>query len=217
MQVEGTVVLAAVTIAVGQSVAASGDCVVQVNDSSISSCSTTTSPFELQSFLQRLLDENLEFEQLSIATTNASWALRLQVQVQILDADGACYDVAVAAVSAALLDTSIPVQFDPAKRTVSRETQPLHLPRVPCTLSAVIWSPPSSTEGYHPTDHTIVDPTSTEEEAGERLLSLVTVDALQPDSLLAIQGPVRLPLLDYASGHARKLYNILQPQQQAKA
>jgi exosome complex RNA-binding protein Rrp42 (RNase PH superfamily) len=112
------VVLASVTLQVGQpsTVAPNqGDVLVTITSSetictSLSSSSSSSSSssilLQYQSFLQRLLEENLDLEQLLIVPGKA--AFRLNIHVQLLQQAGNVLDACVVAIAAAVLDTQIP-------------------------------------------------------------------------------------------------------------
>jgi exosome complex RNA-binding protein Rrp42 (RNase PH superfamily) len=146
----GTVLLASVTVQVGQpSVSApkQGDVVVSVASCSSVVASNNQCLQSLQSFLQRILEESLDLEQLIIMEGKAAY--RLVVTISLIQDDSAAssvtlLDVCLAAAVAALLDTKLPVQPVVDEGLVYAydsmygvETKPLYMPIVPCSLTAI--------------------------------------------------------------------------------
>ena len=145
-----SLVWATVTLQVGQPSAVApkqGDVVVSVvslcgSSTSSPSCSSTNVP-RLQSFLQRIAEENVDLEQLVIQ--EGRLAYRLAVTVTLLAEASRCIttDASVAAVTAALLDTRLPVQpviqngvvYFPSN-LAECESRRLNMPILPCSLTA---------------------------------------------------------------------------------
>jgi exosome complex RNA-binding protein Rrp42 (RNase PH superfamily) len=150
-----TMVMAAVTVQVGQPSALApnqGDVVVTVTNAGPSSSNNSrpgsSGTTVVQSFVQRILEENLDLVQLCLQ--EGQLAYRLRVTVSILQdqngggSGGSAMDACLAAAVAALLDTQLPNAvmnpLDNESRsqndTQQRQRRRLHMPIVPCSLTA---------------------------------------------------------------------------------
>jgi exosome complex RNA-binding protein Rrp42 (RNase PH superfamily) len=161
------IVFAIVTVQVGQpNVVApmQGDIMVSVRDqsttrSSSSSSSSNHSILGLQSFLQRILEENIDLEQLTIA--EGKLAYRLMINVSIVHTESivsmTLIDICLTAAVAALVDTRLPVypiiedglvytittnikstmSNDNTSNSEKVETKPLYLPILPIAFTAI--------------------------------------------------------------------------------
>jgi 3' exoribonuclease family, domain 1 len=223
----GTMVIAAVTCQVGQTTATApggagggGDVVVHVR--------TTLGQVEsaggsgggnngaLQAILQRIAEASVDVDRLQLldghgggddaadtASSNSarsSWAIRLDITLRVLDSNGNLLDVCIAAMTAALVDTIVPLWNYNENEGLWYQQQRLISPittttatttkrRVPfkalaCALSAV---------GYHDRDAAnhnnttmwLVDPTREERALGSTVVTVV-VDASTGD-LIALE------------------------------
>jgi exosome complex RNA-binding protein Rrp42 (RNase PH superfamily) len=186
----GTMVIAAVTCQIGQTTAMGmgGDVLVHVSHPGLDQVETTGA---LQAVLQRIAMASVDVERLTLLSDddndqNNKFALRLDIAVRILDADGNVLDVAVAALTAALVDTVIPTfLYDETDgryyRTIAASgggTEPPPQRRVPlkahaCALSAVGYRDEKN-DPKHMTWW--VDPTREERALGCNVVTVV-VDA----------------------------------------
>jgi len=228
-------VLATVTLQVGQPAAAApnqGDVVVTVLNAGggqHQSSSSSINSARLQSFLQRIAEENVDLEQLVLQ--EGRLAYRLAVTVTILAESSMCIttDASVAAVTAALLDTRLPVQpviqdgVVYLNNQVDADTKPLQMPILPCSLTAAgvklsILTDDNNKDGPQEF-HWIVHPNAEEESIVDSVCTVI-VDAAADGQVLALdmQTP-RTPLgttdlariLQMAAGHAADLESILRP------
>lgn len=227
-------VLATVTLQVGQPSAAApnqGDVVVTVLSASgrQQSSSSATNIARLQSFLQRIAEENIDLEQLVLQ--EGRLAYRLAVTVTILAESSKCIatDASVAAVTAALLDTRLPVQpviQDEVLYLNSQmraDTKPLQMPILPCSLTAagaeLSILVDDDNEGGPREFHWIVHPDAEEESIVDSVCTVI-VDAAADGQVLALdmhtpKTPVGTSeiarLLQMAAGHAADLESLLRP------
>ena len=243
-------VWATVTLQVGQPSAAApkqGDVVVSVvslcgsSTPSNSSYSSSNNVPRLQSFLQRIVEENVDLEQLVIQ--EGRLAYRLAVTVTLLAEASWCIttDASVAAVTAALLDTRLPVQPISQNGVVYFSNNPaeadskhLNMPILPCSLTAagVKMSRAATTNEDEKKEefHWIVHP-SAEEEASVLSVCTVVIDAATASaeasapssSTFSVLGlDLQTPftplatadlgqLLQMAAGHAADMESILRP------
>lgn len=122
-----TVVLAAVTIQVGQTLNPAGDVQISmVND-------------RFQSVLQNIAENSVDFEDLAL---HDGFAIRLDIRLTVLLGGDDALDVCIAALSAALQDTTIPMLELKEDGTYYRipnggAARRLKLFAVPCSLSAI--------------------------------------------------------------------------------
>lgn len=217
----GTVVLASVTLQVGQPAAAApkqGDVVVTVSGST-----NQQQQQQLQSFLQRVLEENVDLEQLVVVEGRVAY--RLAVSVQVLDESGNVVDACVAAATTALLDTQLPVNPEVTTDGIvhfaeTDEYKALLMPIVPCSLTAAgaFFSTESNSNARH---HWIVDPNAEELAVQESCITVVVNAASAPtknNNVLAVELSAEKPvstidlarMIHMATGHATDLYPILQ-------
>lgn len=202
-----TIVLASVTTQVGQpSVAApkQGDVLVAVSSCTGVRSSNAHSILSLQSFLQRILEENMDLEQLLLVEGKAAY--RLVINISLLHDDSSTssatlIDVCLAAAVSALLDTKLPAQPVINDGIVSAyesmrgvETKPINMPIVPCSLTAIKWYRETDKNGIEGESAWIVDPEFCEQQVQTSCATIV-VDAtcssvgtsLPPDPLLSVQ------------------------------
>jgi exosome complex RNA-binding protein Rrp42 (RNase PH superfamily) len=165
----------------------------------------------LQLYLNRLLEETLDLEQLSIVPEQA--AFRLFITVQILNHDGNIRDACLLACVAALTDTKLPTNTiwqdgkvwlrdgdvvegnkEDAKSSDGKKDgselesfRQLQIPVVPVPLSMGVWYDVESDK-----THLIVDPSEEEDSA---LTSRMTV-------VVNAMDPVQILLLDLSGRHA---------------
>jgi exosome complex RNA-binding protein Rrp42 (RNase PH superfamily) len=196
-------VLAGISYAVGQPVGVNqGDVLVTIQDCRNSGSSGNNMNSSLQLYLQRLLEETLDLEQLSIVPEQA--AFRLFLTVQILNHDGNIRDACLLACVAALTDTKLPtntiwqdgkvwlkddvVDVEGAINEVDKESmRNLQMPVVPVPLSMGVWHDQETDQ-----THLIVDPTAEEDSILASRMTVV-VNALDP---------VQILLLDLTGRHA---------------
>jgi exosome complex RNA-binding protein Rrp42 (RNase PH superfamily) len=226
-----TVVLAAVSLKVGQPTTSAdqGDVVVTLTapaaeGNSNSGRMTRESPPQLQSFLQRCMEECLDLEQLTIVPGRS--AFRLCVGVQVLNAAGNLMDACLTACTAALLDTNVPINpvidsgkvWLPAKEDT--EYKRLRMPTIPVSLTAGVWYKQHDGFDKKGNFQWIVDPDSAEESVLDSFLTVV-VNAAEPNKaevlsidLSSITGSgIRMTemalAVHMANGHASNLCKIL--------
>lgn len=229
-----TVVVAAVTLLVGQPSAAAprqGDVVVTVTGAVASISRSTencTNISLLQSFLQRILEENVDLGQLVIA--EGKMAYRLAVTISLLEDAGSAADVCLAAAVAALLDTRLPVQPSVEDGVVyadamslTEDTKPLRMPIVPCCLTAAgTRFSRQGTEDSVTQHHWMVDPDTDEQCVQDSAVAVVVNAAASADEeILAVHFSASDPahaiattelarIMHMAVGHAAYLYPVLQ-------
>lgn len=204
-----TVVLAAVTLLVGQPSAAApkqGDVIVTVvvaapasgaiSSSSGAPSSTSNIP-QLQAFLQRILEENVDLAQLVI--TEGKLAYRLAVTISLLEDSGSATDACLAAAVAALLDTQLPVQplvmedgvvysspdhhhnntnSESSSSSSTDYKKALRMPIVPCSLTAAgarfnREGTAESSAQQQLQHHWIVDPDTDEQKVQQSVVTVV--------------------------------------------
>jgi exosome complex RNA-binding protein Rrp42 (RNase PH superfamily) len=205
-------VIAGVSYAVGQPVGVNqGDVLVTISDSRNSGSGGNNMNSSLQLYLNRLLEETLDLEQLSIVPEQA--AFRLFITVQILNHDGNIRDACLLACVAALTDTKLPTNTiwqdgkvwlrdgdvaegdkEDAKSSNEKEDdsgsesfRQLQIPVVPVPLTMGVWHDVESDK-----THLIVDPSEEEDSA---LTSRMTV-------VVNAMDPVQILLLDLSGRHA---------------
>jgi len=219
-------VLAATTLQVGQPAAAApnqGDVVITV----VSARSSSINIPKLQSFLQRIVEENIDLEQLILQ--EGKLAYRLAMTVTILSESSTCIttDACVTAISAALLDTRLPAQPIIRDGVVyssddNSDGKALQMQIVPCSLTAA--GVQLTKENEDGSQHTwIVHPDAQEELVVDSVLTVIVNAAAGPDNeVLALDLQPRTPLgsvhngdlarlLHMAVGHAVEFGSILQP------
>jgi exosome complex RNA-binding protein Rrp42 (RNase PH superfamily) len=199
-------VIAGVSYAVGQPVGVNqGDVLVTIQDSRNSGMSSNNMNSSLQLYLNRLLEETLDLEQLSIVPEQA--AFRLFITVQILNHDGNIRDACLLACVAALTDTKLPtntiwqdgkvwlkdadvdgaVDEEEGGSGSALSHRQLQIPVVPVPLTMGVWHDQEKDQ-----THLIVDP-SAEEDSILTSRMTVVVNALDP---------VQILLLDLTGRHA---------------
>jgi exosome complex RNA-binding protein Rrp42 (RNase PH superfamily) len=207
-------VLAGVSYAVGQPVGANqGDVLVTISDSRNSGSGGNNMNSSLQLYLNRLLEETLDLEQLSIVPEQA--AFRLFITVQILNQDGNIRDACLLACVAALTDTKLPTNTiwqdgkvwlrdgdvegdkedaktsddkeDGSGSSSSSSMRQLQIPVVPVPLTMGVWLDQETGQ-----THLIVDPSAEEDTV---LTSRMTV-------VVNAMDPVQILLLDLSGRHA---------------
>ena len=210
-------VIVGVSYAVGQPVGGvnQGDVLVTVQDSRSNSSNNMNS--SLQLYLNRLLEETLDLEQLSIVPGTA--AFRLLLTVQILNQDGNIRDACLLACVAALADTKLPTNTilqdgkvwlrdgeggeadadadkEDAKRSDDKEDdsgselssmRQLQIPVVPVPLTMGVWLDQETGQ-----THLIVDPSAEEDTILQSRMTVV-VNAMDPAQIV---------LLDVTGRHA---------------
>jgi exosome complex RNA-binding protein Rrp42 (RNase PH superfamily) len=204
-------VIAGVSYAVGQPVGVNqGDVLVTISDSRNSGSGGNNMNSSLQLYLNRLLEETLDLEQLSIVNEQA--AFRLFITVQILNHDGNIRDACLLACVAALTDTKLPTNTiwqdgkvwlrdgdtkgdkevtnssdDKEDGSELESFRQLQIPVVPVPLTMGVWHDVETGK-----THLIVDPSEEEDSALTSRMTVV-VNALDP---------VQILLLDLSGRHA---------------
>jgi exosome complex component RRP42 len=207
-------VIVGVSYAVGQPVGSNqGDVLVTISDSRNSGSGSNNMNSSLQLYLNRILEETLDLEQLSIVPEQA--AFRLFMTVQILNQDGNIRDACLLACVAALTDTKLPTNTiwqdgkvwlrdgvdvvvegdkEDAKSSDDKEDgshteswRQLQLPVVPVPLTMGVWLDQETGQ-----THLIVDPSAEEDTT---LTSRMTV-------VVNAMDPVQILLLDLSGRHA---------------
>ena len=185
--ITSNILIASVTLLAGQpsiSAPKQGDIIVTLthNNTSATGSSTSHSLLTMQSKLQRILDENMDLEQLHIV--EGKIAYRLVVTVTILFAESitsaTLFDVCLVAAVAALLDTKLPTHpiindgvlysastlpsvgndcddDDTVHDTTDTniDTKSLHMPIIPISFTAIGVRIPTSTKGMRNESHTV--------------------------------------------------------------
>lgn len=185
--ISNTIVTATVNLLAGQPATAApnqGDLVVTVTNAGNSGIRNGNSTAALnlssvQSFLQRIVEENLELEQLILI--EGKLAYRLAITVAILDDGGSLLDVCLAAAMAALLDTRLPVQPIIENGVLYNNQgepgvayKPLLLTKVPCALTfAGVRFVSEGTPSEERSHHWVADPDSEEQQVQESVATVV--------------------------------------------
>lgn len=209
-------VIAGVSYAVGQPVGVNqGDVLVTISDSRNSGSGGNNMNSSLQLYLNRLLEETLDLEQLSIVLEQA--AFRLFLTVQILNHDGNIRDACLLACVAALTDTKLPtntiwkdgkvwLRDGDVEGVVGNDDYPvnrsgdeddgsdsgsswrqLQIPVVPVPLTMGVWHDKETDQ-----THLIVDPSAEEDSILTSRMTVVT----------NAMDPVQILLLDLSGRHA---------------
>lgn len=183
----------------------------------------------LQLYLQRLLEETLDLDQLQIVPSKA--AFRLTLTVQIINNDGNLRDACLTACTAALADTQLPIDTvwqdgtvflkdnDVTGSATAAALCSFKMPILPVPLSMGIWHNDASTRNDTITSAVLlVDPAADEEQALKSTITIV-VNANEPTEILSLQmsGLVAVTKTELAlatklaAGRAKELRDVLVP------
>lgn len=203
-QAGSTLILTSISLQVGQPAPVAprqGDIMVGLEDG----------PASLQSFLQRIMDETLELEQLCIS--EGKLAYRLVATISVLNDGGSLTSVSLVSLVAALCDTRLPLQPKIVDGVVhddaTVDTRPLNLPVVPFALSAS----GVRNKGFQ----WIVDPISLEETVQDTSI-VVVVDSKTSDLLLVdiapsihvtVQPEAIRDMVEITTKHTKGLFELL--------